>query len=141
MSRDADDMYHTCRWCKHFEKGRCYRGFASSVISVNHAIYAVAEEGELSGVIEETLNSSFPKELLRGIINLLVKWKISKKRIKELENYYNEKLPEILDFKLKEKLDENVSMLYQDRLENKIIEVETGLDINDPENFYCKEFW
>ena len=37
---------------------------------------------------------------------------------------------------LKEKLDENISVLYQDRIENRIIE-DIGLKINDPESFYC----
>lgn len=137
MTKD-EDMYHTCRWCKYFDKGKCYKGFATNTVS--DIVYEVAEAGELSGVIEETLNSNFPKELLYGIIALLTEWKISKKRVQELEKYYNEKLPEILDFGLKQALDESISMLYQDRIENKIAE-ETGIEIDDPEDFYCKYFW
>lgn len=137
MSKNYDEMYHTCRWCKHFENGMCYKGFASNTVS--DTVYKVAEEGELSGVIEETLNEGFPKELLQGIKELLEEWKISKKRIKELEEYFKEKLPEVLDFGLKEKLDENISVLYQDRIENRIAE-ETGLEINNPESFYCCEW-
>lgn len=129
-----DEMYHTCRWCKYFKGGKCYNGFASN--GVSDIVYEVGEEGELAGVIEETLNNGFPKELLEGIKELLTGWKISKKRIRELEKYFDEKLPEILDFGLKEKLDENISVLYQDRIENKIAE-ETGIEINDPESFYC----
>lgn len=120
-----DEMYHTCRWCKYFKGGKCYNGFASNRVS--NIVYTVAEEGDLDG---------FTKELLEGLKELLTGWKISKKRIKELENYFDEKLPEILDFGLKEKLDENISILYQDRIENKIAE-ETGIEINDPESFYC----
>ena len=131
-----DAMYHTCRWCKHFKDGKCYVGFASKDLS--DTVYNVSEEGELAGVIEETLNNGFPKELLEGIKDLLTGWKISKKRIKELEEYFADKLPEVLDFGLKEKLDENISVLYQDRIENRIIE-DIGLKINDPESFYwCK---
>ncbi len=129
-----DAMYHTCRWCKHFKDGKCYVGFASKDLS--DTVYNVSEEGELAGVIEETLNNGFPKELLEGIKDLLTGWKISKKRIKELEEYFADKLPEVLDFGLKEKLDENISVLYQDRIENRIIE-DIGLKINDPESFYC----
>ncbi len=40
-----NDMYHRCRWCKYFEKGRCYRGFASSVVS--NTVYEVAEGGRV----------------------------------------------------------------------------------------------
>lgn len=130
----VDEMYHTCRWCKHFESGKCYKGFASKDLS--DTVYKVAEEGELAEVIEETLNSGFPKELLEGIKELLTGWKVSKKRIKELEEYFADKLPEILDFGLKEKLDENISVLYQDRIENRIVE-DMGLEIDNPESFYC----
>lgn len=130
----VDEMYHTCRWCKHFESGKCYKGFASKDLS--DTVYKVAEEGELAEVIEETLNSGFLKELLEGIKELLTSWKTSKKRIKELEKYFDEKLPEVLDFGLKEKLDENISVLYQDRIENRIVE-DMGLEIDDPESFYC----
>lgn len=139
MSSDWDvgGMYHACRWCKHYIKGMCHKGFASNIVS--DIVYKVAEEGELSGVIEETLNSGFPKELLQGIKELLEDWHISKKRIKELEEFYNEKLPEILDFELKEKLDENISVLYEDRIEN-MIAGETGVKINNPESFYCCEW-
>ena len=83
-----DAMYHTCRWCKHFKDGKCYVGFASKDLS--DTVYNVSEEGELAGVIEETLNNGFPKELLEGIKDLLTGWKISKKRIKELEEYFGE---------------------------------------------------
>ena len=74
--------------------------------------------------------------MLEGIKELLTGWKVSKKRIKELEKYFIDKLPEVLDFGLKEKLDENISVLYQDRIENRIVE-DMGLLIDDPESFYC----
>lgn len=132
-----DDMYHVCRWCRYYKNGKCFKGFASH--DLDEDVYEVAESGELSEVIEETLNSSFPKDLIEGIKDILRGYKVSEKRIKEVEKFYNEKLPEVLDFDLKEKLDEAISILYQGSAERSA-EIKRGLTINDPEDFYCKYF-
>jgi len=135
-----DDMYHVCRWCKHYKDGVCFRGIASH--DLDAIVWDVAEDGRLAGVIEETLNSTFPRDLIEGIKGVLREGKVSEKRIKEVERFYDEKLPEVLDFDLKEKkekLDEAVSSLYQDSVEKEVGEKQ-GLIINDPEDFYCKYF-
>ena len=49
---DLEDMYHTCRWCKYYQDGKCvHEAFAGTQIDVS-CIYQVAEDGMLSGVIE-----------------------------------------------------------------------------------------
>ena len=50
---DVNDMYHTCRWCKHYKTGLCYRGVLT--IDEETPIWQVAESGKLSELIEECL--------------------------------------------------------------------------------------
>lgn len=56
MMSDLDEMYHVCRWCKWYEGGKCTNAAFSKEIDTS-GVYRVAEDGRLSGTIEETLNS------------------------------------------------------------------------------------
>lgn len=138
MSKDYEDMYHTCRWCKYFEKGMCINRCLGGNDGVDILdIYAIAESGKLSEVLEETLNSIKPVKVERELKGKLLSFNLSKKRVEEVLQVFRECLGEFLDFECKSKLDEAVSRLYQG--------VETGKDggveITDPHTFYCKEFF
>ena len=132
---DVFDMYHTCRWCKHFnEYGYCMLD-QFNVAGFDASLYKTAEEGHLSEVIEETLNSNKPEKLIRLIDGFLGGIKVSKKNREEVKKLFNEVLPEYFDFELKEKLDENISRLYQERFDNAVFGA--LVEIKDPESFYC----
>lgn len=131
-----DDMYHTCRWCRYYIKGCCTLRMFSPVLTDN--VYTVAEDGGLSAVIEETLNSNKPKELMKLLDNLLTSYRLSKARREEVRELIEDGLLQYNDFILKEQLDAAVSRLYQDRLDNAAVTEE--LMIKDPESFYCK-YW
>ena len=135
---EREGMYHTCRWCKHYDSGLCYLGMLYPVIENRTAVYGVAEDGGLSGVIEETLNSNKPETILKELDKLLAGWKVSKAKRGEVKKLFDEMIPEFLDFTLKEKLDEVISRLYQERLDN---EADTEVvEIKDPESFYCSRW-
>lgn len=41
-----DEMYHVCRWCKHYENGNCTKGkdiFYVSELDTDYSIEEVAE--------------------------------------------------------------------------------------------------
>lgn len=130
-------MEKVCRWCKHYRYGKCYRG-SFRVVEMG-SVYAVADSGQLSEVIEETLHSIKPKEFLQEAEELLTEWKISKKRIEELKRLWSEMIPEFLDFELKQALDEQVSVLYQRELDLSELQLDE-IEILEPETFYCKEW-
>lgn len=131
-----EDMYHTCRWCKHYIKGCCILGMFSPVLV--DSVYTVAEDGGLSQVIEETLNSLDQKYIIQAIQGACDEQKISKqKRVKILEAF-SEAIGQFFDFTAKEALDENISRLYQDRLDNAAVTEE--VEIKDPEGFYCSRW-
>lgn len=133
---EAGGMYHACRWCKHYIKGCCTLGVFKPVHSTD--VYKVADEGDLSGVIEETLNSSKPEKLMKAMDNLLAQCKVSKAKRAEARNLFEEHLLAYNDFELKERLDEAISKLYQDRLSNDTVKEE--VEIVDPERFYCSRW-
>lgn len=138
MSKGLDDLYHVCRWCKYYKDGMCINGCFGAGDSVDILdIYAIAESGKLSGVIEETLNSIKPVKIERELRDKLFSFKLSEKRVGEVLQLFRECLGEFLDFECKSKLGEEISRLYQ--------AVKTGdgdgVEIKDPHTFYCKEFW
>ena len=135
-----DDLYHTCRWCKWFVGGKCVNeAFSKEVDTI--PVYLVAEDGRLSGVIEETLNSVSIERVERELEKLLQGFNLSNKRVDEALQVLRDMLPEWLDFECKPKLDEAVSKLYQDEADKVYSSVDGGVEISDPERFYCKEFW
>lgn len=71
MSKGLDDLYHVCRWCKYYKAGMCINGCFGAGDSVDlFDIYAIAESGKLSGVIEETLNSIKPVKIERESLEI-----------------------------------------------------------------------
>lgn len=135
--RGLDTMYHTCRWCKHYSgNGACLNPMFEPDNEDNLAVYKVSEEGKLSEVIEETLKSNKPKELIEAIDNYLM-GKVAKKHREAVKKLFEEMLPEYNDFTLKEELDEAIHSLYVKELTEAEALV---VGIRDPESFYCKEW-
>lgn len=139
---DYESLYHTCRWCKWYQDGKCVNeAFAGTQMDAE-GVYQVAEDGRLSGVIEETLHSVDTSKLEHDLREVLQSFKLSDKRLKAFFEAFGECLTEFYDMSLKEKLDEAVSRLYQGDAETRGTEFKGGgVEIADPTTFYCKEFW
>lgn len=139
-----DSWQHCCRWCHYFENGKCYNSDVVNQIEESSywgAIYGVAESGKLSGVIEETLNDEpLIKTFLFSIESILDKWNISQKRKKEFEEHFRECWSEFADFKLKEALDEQVSISYQNEVDKLTWRSGGYVEITEPEDYCCK-YW
>lgn len=137
---DYESLYHVCRWCKWYQGGKCINEvFAGTQIDAE-GVYQVAEDGRLSGVIEETLHSVNTSKMENDLKEVLYDFNLSDKRIKEFFKAFGECLTEFYDMRLKDELDEAVSMLYQKDAEKRGTEF-SGIEIADPTTFYCKEFW
>ena len=137
MMSNTEDLYHCCRWCKWYYEGECHNENFNNAVDFD-AIWAVAEEGRLSGVIEETINSISTEKIERELEKTLQRFNLSGKRVDEALQVLRDMLPEWLDFECKPKLDEEISRLYQKAADES---GGGGVDISDPESFYCKEFW
>lgn len=131
-----EGIYHTCRWCKHFIKGCCTLGVFHPVLT--DSVYIVAEDGGLSEVIEETLNSKKPDKLIKDLDNLLAGYKVAKAKRDKVRELILEELLEYNDSTLKEELDNAISRLYQERLDNATVTEE--IEIDDPEIFFCSRW-
>lgn len=128
-----EDMYHCCRWCHHYQNGKCYNN--NIQIIDDSAVFEVAESGRLDEVLEETLKS----EKLTPFKELeykLLEWNVSQKRIKEFNELFSSCYEEFA-LHLKESLDESVSRLYQTDLDDITFD---GLEISNPEEYYCKDW-
>lgn len=68
---DYDSLYHCCRWCKWYQGGKCLNE-AFKVQKDTTDTYKIAEDGRLSGVIEETLGSMKQDKAERE--SLLLSW-------------------------------------------------------------------
>lgn len=136
---ELEDMYHTCRWCKYFSNGKCIndRAFGGTEI-LSEAVYGIAEEGRLAGVLEETLGSVKASKLSNRLRDVLESYKLSGKRVNEVLDLVVENLEEFLGTDCKEALDSAVSRLYQNSTDNL---GSGGVIIADPHSFYCKEFF
>ena len=140
MSRtDLEDMYHTCRWCKWFSDGKCIndRAFGGTEI-LSEAVYDIAEEGRLAGVLEETFGSVKASNLSNRLRDMLESYKLSGKRVSEVLELVAESLEEFLGTDCKEALDDAISRLYKNNTDNL---GSGGVIIADPHSFYCKEFF
>lgn len=134
-----NDIYHCCRWCHYFESGKCYnKNVMESYADAPVKIYEVAEEGKLSGVLEETFHSIRKNAVTEEIVKLLRSYNLSEKRIKEVHDCVINSIDQWFDEDVKEKLDSAVSRLYQDSVEH-YAEVD-GVEISNPEDHYCREF-
>lgn len=138
-----EDMYHCCRWCKwsHFEdySRKCYHKDNSISEEGVPGVYEVSENGYLSETLEETLNNEkLVKELMFNIESIFDKWNISQKKKKEFEDHFREVWGSFADTSLKEVLDENISVLYQSKLEEYYAQDTPGVIVSD--DFCCKYF-
>lgn len=134
-----NDIYHCCRWCHYFESGKCYnKNVMESYADSPSKVYLVAEEGRLSGVLEETFHSVKKSTVTEEVVKLLRSYKMSEKKIKEVYDTLVNSIDQWFDFEVKEKLDSEVSELYQDAVEN-MQEID-GVEISNPEDHYCREF-
>ena len=126
-----DEMYHSCRWCKHNIHDKCVK---MSKVFTNTGVssaYQMAEDGRLHEAIEESLT----KPKFDYLKDLLQEYGISNKRYKEILKAIEEDL-EMNKNNFIEYIDEGVSRLF---LNNEVDSVE-DLELIDPEAFYCKYF-
>lgn len=134
---DMDSMYHACRWCRNYEKGKCMCDKIDEPESTAvDYVFDVAESGQLSEVLEESLHSADQQAFKDTLRVKLIDWKISGKHITEFTELFDECMMEFLDTKCKPLCDENVSRLYQHMPEPE----SKGAIIKDPEEFCCKYF-
>ena len=135
------DMYHTCRWCRWALKNKGDVACGNPIFLQwlqELPIHEVAEEGKLSGVIEEAYNSVSRDKIFHELETKLRSYKMSEKRIKEVKSLVDGLLNEWLDYGVKYELDEKVSQLYQNWLKEQDQNAE--IEITDPDNFYCCRF-
>ena len=98
---DYESLYHTCRWCKWYQGGKCINeAFAGTQIDAE-GVYQVAEDGRLSGVIEETLHSADTSKLEHDLREVLQSFKLSDKRLKAFFEAFGECLTEFYDKSIK----------------------------------------
>lgn len=74
---DYDSLYHTCRWCKWYQGGKCVNEAFAGVEMDVMGVYQVSEEGRLSGVIEETLHSVDTSKMEQDLREVLQSFKLS----------------------------------------------------------------
>ena len=140
MSKDYESLYHVFRWCKWYQGGKCINeAFAGSSADVD-GVYKVAEDGRLSGVLEETLGSVKFSAVESAIIAKLEEFNLSRKRINDVIGDFALAMESFLGKDCRDALDEAVSKLYQDDAVSREKSGE-GVEIADPHTFYCKEFW
>jgi hypothetical protein len=138
MSNALADMYHTCRWCKWYQGGKCINTAFTAGSDDVLGVYEVAESGRLSEAIQETLNSASLETLERELRGRLADYKLSGKKIEELVQAFYDGMEMLVEREFTPKLDEVISKLYQDHAGT--VEPE-GVEIVDPHTFYCREFW
>lgn len=132
-----NDIYHCCRWCHHFQNGKCfnkdvtvnYEDFSSDVM------YKISEEGILSEVLNESFHSIRKSTVTEEVVKTLRGYNLSEKRIKEVYDKLVNSIDEWFDKEVKDRLDNDVSRLYN----NVGCEID-GITIQNPEEFYCREF-
>ena len=135
--RTLDNMYHCCRFCQHFSNGRCFNNTIKNVSNdvVEDMIYAVSENGVLDEALIETLDSVDRREFLTPILNLLRMYGLSDKRIKETEKSLVTELEHWLHNELKPELEDTIPDFYIGSLIK-----DSGVPINNPENYCCGEW-
>ena len=125
-----DEMYHNCRWCRFYSKGKCVKTPKVFYTSVSDELYNLVESGKLSEAINEGLK--LPK--MSKLTSLLEWYSISQKRQKEILKAVAEELEEFIPTMV-ESIDGSVG----DLIINTESKVE-DLELKDPESFYCKYF-
>lgn len=136
---DVDRMYRCCRWCHHYQEGKCWRKDIAFNEGDSTLLYA-ADMGEFSEVIEETLD--YPNEpaskLYRELNALLGEWKISKKKSEQFKDTFMEVYEEFKQ-DMRTIIDEAV-LRKMNNLMDKVNNEFQGIGIESPEDFCCKYF-
>ena len=101
------------------------------------SVYKVSEDGYLDQTLEETLGSVKLEEF-RELEYLLRSYKLSEKRINRFNDLFRECWENFSQNTLKIELEENVAKCYQNHIEDNT--ESSGLYIEDPENFVCKDW-
>lgn len=126
--KDFEDWQHCCKYCRNYENHCC-----TLKQNGENNNYIVSENGLLDEALEESLNSVSSSYSFYDLEMLLLSFGLSKKKVSQ----FNDKLKECLEdykMRLKETLDEDISILYNNH-EN------TGnLYINEPESYVCSDW-
>lgn len=133
---DRDKWQKCCRWCHHYQNGKCVNNNHVSA-GEDLSVYKVSEEGYLDQTLEETLGSVKLEEF-RELEYLLRDYKLSEKRIKEFDDLFRKCWENFRQNTLKTELEENVAKCYQNYIEDNTIS--DDFYIEDPDNYCCKDW-
>lgn len=131
---DRDEWQKCCRYCHYYQNGKCYKNIVSTEETA--PVWKVAEEGHVSEVIEETLGS-VKLTPFRELEYKLREWKISEKRIAEFNSLFKECYDQWVQ-EVKPELDVAIDKCYQNHINDHAFD--SGVYIEDPERFCCKEW-
>lgn len=125
----AEGLKMCCRWCHYYNHGVC----TYNTFHLENSIYKVTEEGQLEGVLKETLDSVNKDKVLLPLKSLLADIKIPKYRKEEIIETVKECINSFVE-KATPELDINIDSLYQESFKD--VEV----IVTDPENFCCSHW-
>ena len=133
--RMNNELYHSCRWCKWYQKNTCRNDQAFGEADDTIDFYKFYENGHLSAAIEEGYATIDWRYIQSKIEEKTVR--ASKATITSILDFLKE---EVEEFKKNstESIDESVSQAlnnfnFQD-------ENTSGIEIKEPYDFYCKYF-
>ena len=124
------DIYHACRWCKHYKNGCCSKQIFDTYDSIS-PIQLHSENGTIAQAIEE----GFTELDFTEIINKLKELKLSKQKINEVIEVIYETVDEA-KIEWVQEIDASITSCLAD---NYYLEVDE-LTIKEPESFYCKHW-
>lgn len=139
VDRHKDDWQKCCRFCHYYERGFCVN---EQVLRNAHSeleVWGISEDGYVAEVLEEVL-SERPTldEIYLPLENKLDQWKLSDKKKKEFREHFEECWESFINTYLKDKLDENVTALFSNRLHTSYSL--TAVSIADPDSYCCGEW-
>lgn len=125
-----ENIYHSCKWCKFFDNGKCIISIEMFEINSNENLYELTENGILGDAIGEAIK--FPKFL--KLKRLLESYKISTKRQNEILKCVVSELDDFIPTMV-ESIDDGVSTVIFNAW-NK----QEALKVKETDTFYCK-YW
>ena len=125
---EINDLYHCCRWCSYYRNGECQKASDIFENPIEGIITGIVEDGKLSEAIQESI--SHPEFYrLKGVLN---EFNISKKRQQEILKAINTDFEDGITDMVEEIGDAVSTLLYN--------HTDTGLELKDDREFYCKHF-
>lgn len=118
--------YKNCRWCKHFENGKCFN-IGESLNSFKDDVMYAYENSDVTTDIEE-------RNLAEKLFNQLTQY-MTRKSAKENESEILEKLRYFFVDEVSESCLKSI-LSGSDYVEKN----NKGVKIEDPENFVCSNF-